>query len=367
MKISRIEASRLIVPVKIPLSERPATRGFVLVLVHTDDGAMGIGMSRDQGGRSTPELLNQELGPFLMERNPIETERIWNEAWWEMGQPYKLRTGIVGLAISAVDQALWDIKGKYFNQPVFRLLGGASESSIEAYTTFGLNVLTREELVELARQLVREGHDKLKIQAAAAKRGQDIAEDAARVRLVREAVGEEVKIMLDANVKYNPINALKLCKRIEPYDLTFFEDPVFVKDVHAMAELRHQTTIPLAARARGGNIWDNRDLIAGGAVDVVQPNVVDNGGYTECLKVAHMAEMYHLPLAGGGAFHLQNAHLLAGVSNGWMVEYHLLMGQACEIIFDNPPKPEGGRLPLLEKPGLGLELNEAAIAEYADV
>jgi L-rhamnonate dehydratase len=366
MKVSRIETSLLRVPVKIPLNERTVIQRFVLVLVHTDDGVTGIGMCRDQGRSSIPELLTQELGPFLIGRNPIETERIWNEAWWEMGQPYKLRTGIVGLAMSAVDQALWDIKGKYFQQPVFRLLGGASGSSIEAYTTFGLNVLTREELVELACQLVREGHDKLKIQAAAANRGQSITEDATRVRLVREAVGEEVKIMLDANVKYNFINALKLCKRIEPYDLTFFEDPVFVKDVHVMAELRRQTTVPLAARARGGNIWDNRDLIAGGAVDVVQPNVVDNGGYTECLKVAHMAEMYHLPLAGGGAFHLQNAHLLAGVSNGWMVEYHLLIGQANEIIFDNPPKPKGGWLPLSEKPGLGLELNQAAVKEYTE-
>ena len=99
---------------------------------------------------------------------------------------------------------------------------------------------------------------------------------------------------------------------------------------------------------------------------MVQPNVLDGGGFTECLKVAHMAEMYHLPLATGGAFHLQNAHLIAGVSNGWMTEYHLLMAQASETIFANAPKPKDGWLPLVEKPGLGLELVEAAVREYTE-
>ena len=366
MEISKVEASCLNIPVKIPLTDRPTSLGVVLVLVHTDDGVTGIGLCRGWERVGVRELINRELGPFLIGRHPIETERIWNEAFWELGQNYQLRTGIVARAISAVDQALWDIKGKYFQQPIFRLLGGASVSSIEAYTTFGVNLLTREELVELATQLVSQGHDKLKIQAVAARRGQDIEEDATRVRLVREAVGEEVKIMLDANSKYNAVNALKLAKRLEPYDLTFFDDPVYIKDVQLMAELRRQTTVPLAARAKGENIWDNRDMIAGGAVDVMQANVLDGGGYTECLKVAHMAEMYHLPLATGGAFHLQNAHLIAGVPNGWMTEYHLMIAQASETIFAGAPKPEGGRLPLLEKPGLGLELDEAAIKEYTE-
>ena len=229
-------------------------------MVHTDDGVRGIGICRDWERLAVEVLINRELGPFLIGRNPIETERIWNEAWWELGQNYKMRTGVVGRAISAVDQALWDIKGNYFQQPVFHLLGGASVSSIEAYTTFGLNVLSREELVELARLLVSQGHDKLKIQAVATRRGQDIQEDATRVRLVREEVGEDVKIMLDANCKYNLVNALKLAKRIEPYDLTFFDDPVYIKDVRLMAELRRQTTVPIAARAWGENLWDNREM-----------------------------------------------------------------------------------------------------------
>jgi L-rhamnonate dehydratase len=364
MKVSQVEVRSLSIPVKIPITEKITIQGFVLVLVHTDDGVTGIGICRDSGGGALRELISSELVPFLTGRNPVETERIWTEAWWELGASYKIRTGAVARAMSAVDQALWDIKGKYFGQPIFRLLGGASANSIEAYTTFGLNLLNDEELVELARQLVRQGHDKLKMQVMAANRGQDIRPDVTRVRLVREAVGEDVKIILDGNSKYNFVNCLKLAKHIEPYDLTHFDDPVYIKDVHLMAELRRQTTIPLAARAHGDNIWDNRDMIAGGAVDVVQPNVVDNGGYTECLKVAHMAEMYHLPLSTGGAFHLQNAHLIGGVSNGWMTEYHLLVAQANEIIFSNAPKPEGGWLPLLEKPGMGLELDEAAVREY---
>src|SRR5262249_50816087 len=146
----------------------------------------------------------------------------------------------------------------------------------------------------------------------------DIEEDAARVKQVREAVGDRVKIMIDGNSKYDFVHARKLCKRMEPYDVTFFDSPVHVGDLHLMADLRRETTVPIANRSREGNIWGNRELIANRAVDVMQANVLDGGGYTECLKVAHMAEMYNLPLATGGSWHLQNCHLIAGVRNGWM-------------------------------------------------
>jgi L-rhamnonate dehydratase len=366
MKISRVEASCLRVPARTPVSEKATTLGFVLVVVHADEDIVGVGLCRDREVTAVREVINHDLRPFLMDKNPLNTENIWNEARWKLGQSFKNRTGVIARAISGVDQALWDIKGKYLRQPIFRLLGGASTSSIECYTTFGLPEFSDEQLVELARQLVSTGHDKLKMRAAAANRGQDIAPDVARVRLVREAVGPQVKLMLDGGNRFNYVNALKLCKRLEPYDLTFFDEPVLLKDVRLMADLRRQTTVPLASRARGDNIWDNRDLIAGGAVDVIQPNVLDVGGYTESLKIAHMAEMYHIPVATGGAYHLQNAHLVAGVSNGWMTEYHLMTAQANEAIFVNPPKPEHGRLALSEKPGIGVDLNQAAVNEYTE-
>jgi len=107
-------------------------------------------------------------------------------------------------------------------------------------------------------------------------------------------------------------------------------------------------------------------LIVGGAVDVMQANVLDGGGYTECVKIAHMAEMFHLPLATGGGWYLQNGQLIAGVANGWLTEFHLLRERIYEVVYLQPPVARQGRLPLLDKPGMGLELNEAAVEEYTE-
>jgi L-alanine-DL-glutamate epimerase-like enolase superfamily enzyme len=107
-------------------------------------------------------------------------------------------------------------------------------------------------------------------------------------------------------------------------------------------------------------------MITGGAVDVMQANVLDGGGYSEYLKVAHMAEMFHLRLANGGGWYLQNGQLIAGVSNGWLVEFHLLREPIYEAVYVNPPVAKNGFLPLPDKPGMGLEINEAAVAEYTE-
>jgi len=133
-----------------------------------------------------------------------------------------------------------------------------------------------------------------------------------------------------------------------------------------MAELRRCTEIPLAARASGENQWDNREMVLSGGVDIMHANVLDAGGFTECLKVAHLAELFHLPLATGGGWYLQNGQLIAGVSNGWLTEFHLLRERIYEAIYVDPPVARNGRLPMPEEPGLGLTLNEAAIEEYTE-
>lgn len=364
MKVVQVQARCLSIPIKFPFTEAPYTAGMLMVQVETDDGIVGTGIARDSERFAVRELINREIGPFLLGKSPLETEKVWNDAAWEIGMSYKVRGGAVGRAIGAVDQALWDIKGKTFNQPIYRLLGGASPDSVAAYTTFGFNVYSQDELVELARQMVREGHDKLKMQVVAADRGQNVSVDVERVKAVREAIGDQVMLMVDGNSKFDLNHAKDLAHQMEPYNITWFDDPVYIKDVQLMAELRQCTSIPLAARARGESIWDNRDMIAGGAVDVMQANVLDGGGYTEYLKVAHMAEMYHLPLANGGGWYLQNGQLIAGVSNGWLVEFHLLREPIYEAVYVNPPVAKNGRLPLPDKPGMGLTINEAAVQEY---
>jgi len=366
MKITRVEASCLRVPIKFPFTETPRTEGMLIARVETDDGLTGTGISRDTERFAVRELINREIAPFLVGKDPLETEKIWKDACWEIGMSYLSRGGAIGRAVGAVDQALWDVKGKYLDQPIYRLLGGASPGSVGAYTTCGFNVYTLEELVEVTTRLAQEGHDPLKYQAVAADRGQDVSVDVERIKAVREAIGEGVRLIVDCNGKFDFTHARELIRRIEPYQITCVDHPVYIRDIRLMAELRRCTSIPLAARAVGENQWDNRELILSNAVDIVHANVLDGSGFTECLKVAHMAELFHLPLATGGGWYLQNGHLIAGVSNGWLTEFHTLRERIYEVIYIHPPVARNGRLPLTDKPGMGLDLNEAAIQEFTE-
>jgi L-alanine-DL-glutamate epimerase-like enolase superfamily enzyme len=191
----------------------------------------------------------------------------------------------------------------------------------------------------------------LKYQSVAAERGQNVSVDVERIKAVREAIGDRVRLIVDCNSKFDFHHARELLQGIEPYHITCVDHPVYTQDIRLMAELRRCTSIPLAGRAVVENQWGNRDLILGGAVDIMHANVLDGGGYTECLKVAHMAEMFHLPLANG---------------DGWLTEFHLLRERIYEVIYVRPPVARHGRLPLPDKPGMGLELNVAAVDEYTD-
>lgn len=359
MQIMRIEASTHRVPVKVPLLTDPLMREIVFVRVETDVGLRGHGLTGPIQRFAVREFINTEIAPLLLGKDPLPTERHWADLFSRLNP--RAQTGVWSSAVSAVDIALWDLKGKHLNQPVWRLLGGASQS-VPAYITFGLLEYTREHLVEAAKHFVAQGHDKLKM-VVAINRGQDPAEDASRVKAVREAVGDRVELMVDANYLFAFPQALELCKRIEPYQITWFEEPVYGNDPRLLANLRRQTTIPISAGQNEGHKWRHRDLLLHEAVDILQPNVVYVGGYTEAVKVAALAQAFNVLIANGGGWPHHNAHLIAGLANGWRVEFHLPMWLTGEMIFRDPPKPVRGMVTLPEGPGLGFEPNEDALRD----
>jgi len=361
MKITDVKATLHKIPIEAPLLKEKIWTPIVFTTVETDQGVTGYGLTRAAQRHGAKEFINREAAPFLRGKNPLETERVWQQLYKQFNP--RGQTGMWSSAVSAIDIALWDIKGKHYQEPVWRLLGGA-QNPVPAYVTFGLRNYNVEQLAEVAKQFVAEGQDKLKMVVAVEP--ENPRTDAERVRAVREAVGEKIELMIDANYLFSFNRALELCKLVEPYHVTWFEEPVYQNDAHLLADLRRHTSIPIAAGQNEGHRFRHRELIVNHAVDIVQPNVCSVGGYTEAVKVAAMAQAFNLPIANGGGWPHHNMHLHAAMSNGWRVEFHLDMWKVGEVIYKNPPAPERGWVTIPEKPGLGLDPRWEALKEYKE-
>lgn len=362
MKITAVHATSHDIPIRVPLLETDVHRPLVFVSIDTDEGITGYGLTGFIQRFGTKEFINRELASLLVGKSPLETEALWHQMY-TLHNP-RSQTGVWSSAVSAVDLAIWDIKGRYYEEPVWRLLGGA-KSKVPAYITFGLLEFDREQLVEMAHRFVREGQDKLKLVVAIGN-GENPAEDVARVKAVREAVGDNVELMVDANYLFSLPRAVALAKMIEPYNIAWFEEPVYGNDPRLLADLRRKTTVPIAAGQNEGSRFRHLELLLNNAVDILQPNVCYVGGYTEAVKVAAMAQAFNIPVANGGGWPHHNMHLQAAVANGLRVEFHYTMWKAGEIIFKNPPGPEKGWVTLTDRPGLGLDPNYDALQKYQE-
>jgi len=365
MKLANVDCDFLVVRIPIPVRGTETDYGILMVTLETDTGIRGIGFARehDLHAAGTRLLVLNDLRTFLEQMPEIDLPgRFWHDAAFEAQRgDYRAPSGITARAASAVDQALWDIRGQALGEPVYRLLGGAQDE-IDVYATFGLNLFTPEEEAEAARQRKAEGFTAFKLQGAHADRGRDVSVDVDRVRVLREIVGPDARIILDGRNNYSLYQATELAKRIAEFNVAYFDEPLYAKDPPALLRLRQAApTVPLAGRSRGGNIWDTRDLI--GALDVLGSNVLDHGGFTQSVKMANLAEVYQLPVVTGGAWHLQNAHFIAAITNGWMTEYHSMAAGICERLFKDPLKPVNGRIRMNDKPGLGLVLDEDVVRD----
>ena len=360
MKITSVEATIYNVPIHVPILEKDYDRPIVFVRVETDEGVRGYGLTGAIQRSGIKEFINKELAPMLKGKNPLETEALWNQM--HATHNPRSQTGMWSSAVSAIDIALWDIKGKHYGEPVWRLLGGAKKK-VPAYITFGLLEFDRDQLVEMATRFVKEGQDKLKM-VVAINDADDPAEDAARVKAVREAIGDKIQRMMDANYLFPFNRALELAKKVEQYEISWFEEPLYGNDARLLADLRRKTIIPISAGQNEGSKFRHLELLLTGSVDILQPNVCYVGGYTEGMKVAAMAQAFNLLIANGGGWPHHNMHLQAAAPNGWRVEFHYLMWKVGEAIYRNPPGPVKGWVTLSDEPGLGLEPREDALEGY---
>src|SRR3990172_8073300 len=220
MKITHVEADSHLIPVELPRFPEPVKSDCVVCRVHTDQGVTGVGATHRANRFACRESIRRELGPWLAGKDPMATERLWDQMFWKFNQ--RRMTGVWTAALSAVDIALWDIKGKALRQPGYKLLGDHS-GEVTAYCTFGMLEYGREEQAELAAGLVRAGWSRIKMKVCV-HNSTNIPEDAARVMAVREAVGGDVEIMMDANHLFSLMQAKDLARRCEPYGVRWFEE-----------------------------------------------------------------------------------------------------------------------------------------------
>lgn len=361
MKIESIKVSRYRVPVHIPFLDKPAQRTPVLVArVGFEGGLVGHGVTSHFLLPAVQAAMEGDLLDLVRGLDARNTEQVQERI--RRGLNSRYNTGVVSLAASALDIAIWDAMGQAAGQTVAALLGG-HDDSVPVYVTFGFPNYDREQLVAAARHFAQKGERRLKMVVG---EHHGWIEDAARVRAVRDAVGDDVELMIDANQMMRPAEALALANAIEDCNLVWFEEPLTANSPAQLHDFRHRTRIPVAAGQNLGSRQAHYALVAAGAVDVLQPHVLYVGGYTEARKVAHMAQCADVTIANGGGWPHFNAHLQAAMSNGWRVEYHLGHAAIDGMLLEDATGPEEGRIRIPQRPGLGFRSSFDELEEHRE-
>lgn len=354
MKIVDVQASVHAVETELPITGKPAGDGIRVVCeIETDEDYVGIGMASRFLAHGVSTTVMRHLAPAIIGMDPRDLEAI-HARLHKLASARGQTIGINLSALSCIDLALWDIIGKSSGRTVAQLLGGHKDFA-ESYITFGFGCFDCDQLVEVANGLHAKGHRRFKMLVGEAKGG--IQEDAVRVRHVRDALGSEAVLAIDANEHLPLDEAMRLARIIEEYDIAWFEDPVWRNDPRDMALLRSRTSIPISAGQMDGHSDRFRTFVEHDAIDIFMPNSLYNGGMTETRRVAHLAQIYNRPLSDAGGGGIFSLHHVAGFRNGTLAEVHLGVEQIERTLFLEVPAIDNGRIRVPTAPGFGVTLN----------
>ena len=363
MKIASLETGIVLLPNDEPLagfSENPnAKNPIVWLKLRTDDGIEGLGVTYF-GGALTRTLRHavDELGALVIGEDPLRVEAIARKLRDAAGSSGP--AGILTMAMSAIDVALWDIKGKALGQPLWKLLGGGRDR-IATYASGALRRgLKLEEAVTAAGRLRDKGYRQTKMQLGLPG-ATSPAREIEQARLIREAVGPDMDLMCDINQRWRPEQAIDIGRRVQQAGVGLFwlEDVTAADDYPGLARVADALSTPVAGGEYLWGITPFRHMLEARSVDIPMIDLVRVGGITQWLKVAGMAEAFNLPVVS----HLipeVHVHLIGAVPNGLTVEYMPRLFPLWRAV----PQPRDGMLDMPAAPGLGLEFDEAAIAKY---
>jgi D-arabinonate dehydratase len=368
MKLVEIRSAVAVVPLTIPLSWSTAAvteREYILVWARGEDGTFGMGYglgSRYPGGaRAMHDMVQEQLVPVAVGTDSWMTEELWARLYQRtllLG-----RRGAMLRAMSALDIALWDLNAKLAGVPLYRLLGGY-RSEVPVYASGGYYAAgdpLKDLESEIAAYLAR-GFDAVKIKVG----GQALSVDVARVALVRQILGPEGRLALDANSAWsNLVDAQRAAERFAPYDPWWLEEPFLPDSAANFAELAKRTAIPLATGELESTRWPFRQFLDERSVHILQPDATVCGGVTEWRRIAQMAAGFDVPVAPHWAAEV-HSHLVAASPNGLAIEYFTPDRDIVNFdrLLENPLRPAGGKLRLSEDPGHGVRLDIAAVKRH---
>ncbi|MBI3824934.1 MAG: mandelate racemase/muconate lactonizing enzyme family protein [Candidatus Rokubacteria bacterium] len=356
MKVTRIESAVLAVPMVKPVALSFAEHRLVVATLHTDDGPTGLGYSLCFGGGGAEAVqvyLETRLKPLLLGEDPLFVERLW-EKMYRADRGIK-RQGVAAYALSALDIGLWDIVGKTAGLPLYKLWGAVTDR-VDAYGSGGWGDYAIDDVVGEAQKYAAAGcrYYKMKIHDP------DPRENRRRVEAVLKALGERVRLMVDANQKLDVLGAIRQAQALEDLDLVWLEEPVLADDVAGCAEVARAIRIPVATGENAYSRYEFRELIERGAARYLMPDVCRANGFSETLKIGRLAAA-HQRLLSPHVVHELSLHVAAALPNAFLVEY---MDWAPADLFTGLPHCEGGAFRVPDRPGHGIALAPDALARY---
>jgi galactonate dehydratase len=330
--------------------------------VHTDEGIVGWGEPIVEGRAQTVEAAVHEIGRYLIGQDPRRIEHHWQAIY--RGQFYRGGPILVS-ALSGIEQALWDILGKWLNVPVYQLLGGHTRDKIRVYGW--LHGESYGDYIENAKVGLDVGLTAFKFGLIGSMNIVDspaiIDQNVRRFAAIREAIGPQIEVGIDFHGRVSPAMAIQLAKALEPYQPMFIEEPVLPENIDELARVARSTTIPIATGERLFTKWGFREVLEKGAAVILQPDISHSGGILETKKIAAMAEAYfgavapHCPL---GPIALASCLQLDACIPNFLIQEHVTTGEG---YLKTPFVVKDGYIDLPTGPGLGIELDEAALAE----
>jgi L-alanine-DL-glutamate epimerase-like enolase superfamily enzyme len=362
MKITHVEPFTIRIPLRHPVAISGVTfsdREYNLVRIDTDQGVSGFGYAR--GGALVHEAVARALAPLILGSDPFGIEVLW-QAMWEATVLIG-RRGAVLRAISMVDIALWDLKAKVLELPLYRLLGG-SKGEVPAYVSaaYYRQGDSPEAVAEEVVGCVERGFRAVKMRVG----GRPLGDDIARVQAVRRAIGNDIDLMVDANFGYNDhVLGLRAGRAFQEQGVKWLEEPTEPDNLLGSAQIAAALDMAIATGESEGSRFGFRDIIAKGAADILQPDATVVGGVSEWMKVAALASAHHLRIAPHYFWEV-HAHLVAATPAAFTVEYFERESDLVNFddVLKEPFRPVNGLLRLPERPGIGWVIDEDAISRF---